>query len=216
MEKFMSKFLRSSLLSSIVLAFLGILLFFKSELAIDIISYVVGGVLVAIGVIALLKYIVNSKSGVKNELDIVYGVCITILGIVVITNPNGLASIIPFVIGIVMIISSAAKISYGFDLKRHNNQLWKSTALVSLITLIVGLLLVFNPFAAADYAVKVVGILIFVSAVLDIVTTVRIKKTVNAVFNNKQIEVKVVEAEVIEDNTKDVKEIKKIKEDGDK
>ena len=63
------------------------------------------------------------------------------------------------------------------DLRKHNNQLWKSTALVSLITLIVGLLLVFNPFAAADYAVKVVGILIFVSAVLDIVTTVRIKKT---------------------------------------
>ena len=70
MNNFMSKFLKSSLFSSIGLAILGILLFFQSEVTIVSISYVIGAILVAIGVLALLKFINNYKKN-KNELDIV-------------------------------------------------------------------------------------------------------------------------------------------------
>lgn len=217
MENFMAKFLRSSFFGSIVLALLGALLFFEAELAMDIISYVVGGILVATGVIALLKYLIAKSKGTKNELDIVYGICIIILGVVVITNPKGLASIIPFVIGIIMIISSSAKIYYGFELRRSGNVLWKETVIISLITLLCGVFLVFNPITVEKIIFRVVGALIFFYAILSIVLTLKIRKTVKTVFNDKQITGAVVEAQVIEDNTKDIQEIKKQKADkGDK
>ena len=211
MNNFISKFLKSSLLSSIGLAILGILLIFQSEITILSISYVIGGILVAIGVIALLKYVSNLNKNVKNELDIVYGIGITILGIIVISNPKAIASIIPFILGIMMVISSAAKIQYSFELKKANNQLWSSTMIFSLLALLCGILLIFNPFAGATFITKVVGVLLFIYALIDIISTIRIKNTVDAV--HKALTEKIQEADIVEDNTDSKKKKKKKKED---
>ncbi len=106
MNSFIEKIVKSSILESIGLIILGILLFFYSELTIVSISYIIGGILVALGVMALIKYVNNLNKNVKNELDIVYGIGTIILGIIVISNPKAIASIIPFIIGIVIIINS--------------------------------------------------------------------------------------------------------------
>ena len=210
MSNFMSKFLKSSLLSSIGLAILGILLFFQSELTIVSISYVIGAILIAIGVLALLKFASNYGKPTKNELDIVYGIGTVVLGVIVITNPKGVASIIPFILGVLIIISSATKLQYGLELRRMKSPLWSSTVIISLITLLCGVMLVINPFAGATFITKVVGILLFIYAILDIVSTVRISRTIKSIFNdNKQIEEKVADAVVIEDNTSEAKKEKK-------
>lgn len=201
MENFMSKFIKSSILSSIALVVLGALLFFQSELTIVSISYIIGAVLVGIGVVAMLKFILNKNA--KNELDIVYGIVTVILGIVVITNPKAIASIIPFILGILIVISSATKLGYGFELKRAKNDLWIGTVIIALVTLICGMLLLFNPFAGAKFILKVVGALIFTYGILDIISTIRIRKTIKPLVNalEKGANVAIVEAEVIEDNT---------------
>ena len=155
MENIMTKLLKSSIWSSIALIILGLLLIFYSELTIVSISYGVGGILIAIGVIALLKYISNINKDIKNEIDIVYGIGTIILGIIVISNPKAIASIIPFVLGILIVINSTAKIDYSFKLKKSNSKLWISTLIVALIALICGVLLIFNPFAGAEFITKI-------------------------------------------------------------
>ncbi len=204
MNNFMSKFLKSSLISAIGLAILGILLVFESELTIVSISYVIGAILVAIGTIAILNFVNDMKKNVKNELNIVYGIGMVVLGIIVISNPKGVASIIPFILGVLIIINSAAKLQYSLELKKDNNKLWNSTMIMALITLLCGILLVFNPFSGAEFITKVVGVLLFIYAVTDIISSLRIRKTVKNI--QKVIENNTVkEAEVIEDKTKENK-----------
>ena len=204
MNNFMSKFFKTSVFSAIGLAILGILLVFESELTIVSISYVIGAILVAIGALAIINYINDMKKNVKNELDIVYGIGMAILGIIVISNPKGVASIIPFILGVLIIINSAAKLQYSLELKKDNNNLWNSTMILSLITLLCGILLVFNPFRGAEFITKVVGIILFIYAITDIISSLRIRKTVKniqKVIENNTIK----EADVIEDKTKDNK-----------
>lgn len=204
MNNFMSKFFKTSVFSAIGLAILGILLVFESELTIVSISYVIGAILVAIGALAIINYINDMKKNVKNELDIVYGIGMVILGIIVISNPKGVASIIPFILGVLIIINSAAKLQYSLELKKDNNNLWNSTMILSLITLLCGILLVFNPFRGAEFITKVVGIILFIYAITDIISSLRIRKTVKniqKVLENNTIK----EADVIEDKTKDNK-----------
>lgn len=201
MNNIMSKLLKSSLFSSIGLVILGLLLFFQSEATIVSISYVVGGILVAIGAIALINYVKNANQNIKNELDIIYGVGMVILGIIVITNPKAIASIIPFILGVLIIINSSAKLQYSFELKKEKNVLWTSTMILSLITLLCGILLIFNPFSGAEFITKVVGILLFIYGVMDITSTLRIRKTLKEfqkALDNKNVK----EADVVEDNTK--------------
>ena len=197
MESLMKKFFRSSMMTSIVLLVLGFMLIFKSEATIISISYIIGAILVAIGVLAIIKFIKNTNNVSKNELDIVYGVVTIILGILIITNPEAIASIIPIVLGISIIISSATKLQYAFELKANENRLWKTTMVISVISTICGIILLFNPFKGAVMFTKIVGIFIVVYAVLDLISTITIKRNVTII--HEAIEGTITDAEIIEE-----------------
>ena len=180
MESLMKKFFRSSLITSILLIVLGGLLFFKSEETLITISYIIGGVLFALGVMAFIRFVRNAKKEVNSELDIVYGVVTIILGYLTIKSPTTLASVIPIVLGVCIIISSATKLTYALELKRDKNQLWVMTLVVAIISAICGSALIINPFAGATAITQIVGAFIIVYAILDIVSTVTIKRNVTA------------------------------------
>ena len=198
MKNVMSKFFKTSLFSSIGLAILGILLIFQSELTIVSLSYIIGAVLVALGILGVINYAKNKETEKKKEMDLVYGTVCIVLGLVVIGNPQGIASLIPFVIGMVIIISSVIKLQYSIELKGKGNNLWKSTFILSVTTLLCGILLIFNPFQGAVIITKIIGILILVYAILDIISTISIKSTVNKL--HKSIEEHIVEADVVEES----------------
>ncbi len=205
MNSFIEKIIKSSLFESVGLIILGILLFLYSELTIVSISYVIGGLLVAIGVMALIKFVNNLNKNIKNELDIIYGVGTVILGIIVISNPKAIASIIPFVLGIIIIINSSAKLEYSLELKKDNNELWKSTMIVAILTLTCGVFLVFNPFSGAEFLTKIVGGILFTYGILDLISSLRIRKTFKTI--QKVIEDnRIKDAEIIEDHTIEKKE----------
>ena len=206
MEKLMKKFFRSSIITSVVLLVLGLLLFFQSEATIVVISYVIGGILVALGVLAIIKFIQGTNKEGKNELEIVYGVVTVILGILIIKNPEAIASVIPLILGVAIVISSATKLQYAFELRANKNKLWKATMFVSIISTLCGVILLFNPFKGAVVFTKVVGMFIIIYALLDIISTFTIKRNVKIIHN--AIEAVVTDAEVIEETDESTKKMK--------
>ena len=194
MNKFFSKIIRSSLISSVGLAILGVLLIFESEATIVSISYIIGGILVAMGVLGSMKYFYSEP---KNYMDMVYGIITVILGIVVIMNPQAIASIIPFIMGILIIISSVTKLQYAHTLNKHQNSLWKTTLILSIITLVFGLVLVFNPFKGAVFFTRLVGGILLVYGILDLISTITISNTFKEI--HKALEENIEEANIIEE-----------------
>lgn len=207
MDKLMKKFFRSSIVTSTILIVLGLLLIFQSEVTIMTISYIIGGILIALGVLAVIKFIQGTNKEGKSELDIVYGIVTTILGILIIMNPQAIASVIPFILGIAIIISSATKLQYAFELKANNNRLWKITMLISILSTLFGVILLFNPFKGAVMFTKIVGIFILGYAILDIISTITIKRNVKIIHN--AIEAVVIDADVVEEKEENKKSKKK-------
>ena len=199
MDSIIIKIFKSSIWSSLGLLVLGILLIFQSEITIISISYIIGALLIAIGVIGLVKYLKSINNKERNELDIIYGIVTIILGIMIITNPQAIAGIIPFIIGIIIIVASSLKLQYSMDLKKNKNDLWKSTMILSIISILCGILLIFNPFKGAVFITKVIGSLIIIYSILDIVSSLSIRKT-SKTFN-KEIEKYVTEANVVNEET---------------
>ena len=140
------------------------------------------------------------KKNQKNDLDIVYGIVCVILGVVVIKNPEAIASIIPFVLGLVIIINSATKLQYSFELHKEKNNLWLSTLILSIIMVVCGIVLIFNPFKGAILLTRIVGIFILIYAVLDLISTFVISHTFKKIQHS--IEENIKDAEVIEETTK--------------
>ena len=211
MEKLMKNFLKSSMITSTILIVLGILLVFQSETTAMPIPYVIRGILIAAGPLALIRYVRNAQGPeYRNELDIIYGIVTIIFGVIIIKNYQAIASIIPIVIGIGIIINSAGKLNYSFQLKANKNELWKTTMIISIISTICGVILLFNPFKTPLGIMKIIGVFIIIYAVLDLISTIAIRSSVTKI--QKAVEETITDAVIIsEDEPKKSKEKKKKK-----
>lgn len=197
METLMKKFFRSSLISSIILMIIGVLLILQSEITIITISYLIGTLLIAMGAIAIIKFIKNINNVAREELDIFYGVVTIILGVIVVYNPEAIASIIPIIIGIGIIINSATKLQYALELRESLNNQWKTTVVISIISAVCGVILICNPFKGAVIIMQIIGGFIVAYSILDIVSTITIKKNVAAIHN--AIDGNINDAEVVDE-----------------
>ena len=216
MSNFMKKGFTSSLITSIILAVLGILLIVATEATIISISYIIGGILILLGFFGLVDYIRKIDTELKTGVDLVYGVVTVILGVLIVMNPKAIASIINYVLGIIIVISSAVKLNYAIQLKGNNNSLWKSTIIFSLITTICGLILIFKPFTGAIVATKIIGAIVLIYAILNIISTFTIRKEVLRLHkaltdaNNEKI---TREAEVVEETEETPEKEESVEED---
>lgn len=199
MEKIMKKFMKSSMITSTILIILGILLIFQSETTVMAISYIIGGILIAAGALALVRYVRNVQGvEIRNELDIIYGIVTIAFGIIIIKNYSAIASVIPIVIGIAIIINSAGKLNYSFQLKANKNELWKTTMVISIISTICGVILLFNPFKAVLGIMKIIGIFIIIYALLDLISTVAIRSSVTKI--QKAVEETITDAIIVSED----------------
>ena len=174
--------LYSSLISSIVFLLFGLILFFNPEVTISSISYILGGILIIIGFINFLKYVLNNDKVIKSfDFNLVYGIVGMIAGVVLVLNPTAIATIIPLIIGVIVVVSSAIKINYSLLLKQMNNIKWKPAFIVSLLSLICGIVLILNPFKGAVVITKAIGLLIITYAILEIIEFIILLKSLKNV-----------------------------------
>lgn len=168
-----------SLISSIFLLLLGLLLFFKSGATLIGISYLVGGVLIALGVIAIINFLRNSSKDIFVELNIVYGIVSIVAGIFLVTVPEFIGSIIPIVVGIAVIISSSFKIQQALVLKNLGSKYFAPSIIMAIMCLICGVVILFNPFTSAVVVTQIIGLFMIIYAVLDIINSFILKKSSN-------------------------------------
>ncbi len=203
-----------SLISLGVILVLGLLLFFKSSVTLMGISYIFGGLIIAIGVLAIVRFISNNHSDISNQLNIVYGIICIISGIFFIEKPEIIGSIIPVVMGIGIIISSSLKIQQSFNLKSLNSSYFFWSFVTALLSLICGVVLLFNPFKGAVIITKVIGIFLVMYAILDICNTIVLKKS-GVSISISTVNDKDIKSKSNHKKAKDAKIIKEVTKKGD-
>lgn len=209
MEKLIKSIYKSSIFTSMLLLIFGIMLLFKSDGTIVAISYMLGGSLIVLGLVALISYM-NKKEGGTNSLNIVYGTITAVFGILIILNPTAIATVIPFVIGAGILINSSIKLMYAMELKNKQSDAWKATIIMNAICALCGILILFNPFKTSVLIFKIIGICIIIYAVVDLLSSYKLKKDLKNI-KEKVIDNKIKEAEVVDeaDTTIEEKENKK-------
>ena len=188
---------RTSMIFSIILFFIGLFLVMRAETTLNVISYIIGVMLILWGAVQVITSLTNNKEAENNSYlsaGFIFGAFSIIIGIVVIINPKIIASIIPFVIGIWMVINGVTKLYYAISI----NKIQKSTPaiIISLIILACGIFLIVNPFKGAEILTQIIGASIMVYSVLDIVECFTLKRVIKtATSEPKTTDVKVIEAQ---------------------
>jgi uncharacterized membrane protein HdeD (DUF308 family) len=123
-------------------------------------------------------------------------------GLIIILNPNLIASIIPILIGIIMIINGVSKIQFAAILKSENINNWFFTLLLAIIITCCGIIFVVNPFGGAVAITKMIGICIIIYSIIDMMDFLVIhknvkdvKKEINGMKKDMEKEIKIIEEE---------------------
>ena len=192
MKKEFDRILKMSLVSWIAFIILGIFLFIKAELTLKIISYIVGGTLL-LSIIPLTKALI-SKDAVYTSYSFISEIFMVVAGLIIILNTELIASIIPILIGIVMIINGVSKIQFSLVLKRENIKSFPVSLALAIVITCCGIIFITNPFKGAVAITKIIGMVIILYSILDMFDFLFIHKKVKN--NQKETnEIKIIEEE---------------------
>lgn len=163
-----------SLLTAILAILVGLTLIFLPSVSNKIVGIIMGVVILIFGINAVYKYF--HRDGAKiYSLNIVFGVLYSILGVVIILYPFSVMEFVTVCLGIFIIINGATKINYGIWLKKGNEDSWLVTLVTGIFLVIIGIMLVFNPFASLTLT-QLCGAFLIIVGILNVSDTILFKK----------------------------------------
>lgn len=184
----MKKVLGNFTVLSVFCIVMGIALIIRPDFFTRVVGLVVGGVITAMGAVALLRYFIRTKTDPNNASGLISGVILVLAGVFVMVRPDFIPKVIAFVFGAYMLISGITNIQGAFALKKNNSTRWIKAMVSAGLTTLAGLMLVINPILLADVTFRLMGVCLLISGMSNIggtLLTGRNKKESNIRFDNR-------------------------------
>lgn len=163
-----------SLITSILSIIVGLVLIFLPTVSNKVVGIIVGVIILIFGINAVYKYF--HRDGAKiYSLNIVFGVLYSILGVVIILYPYSVMEFITVCLGLFIIINGATKVNYGIWLKKGNEDSWLVTLVTGIFLVVLGIMVVFNPFSAFTVT-QISGAFLIIVGILNVSDTILFKK----------------------------------------
>lgn len=156
------------LLLSIAFIALGLLLLVMPETSLLWICYAFGAVVLITGVVCLVQYARLRDSGFAAPFFLVAGVVTAALGLFTLARPQVVASFLPVVFGLFILIDGCSRIGTALELARRRADKWWMMLLFSALSIALGILLLVNPFGAAVSVVMLCGVLLIIEGAVNL------------------------------------------------
>ena len=168
--QFLKELKWNSIINSVLMIVLGFILIFYPGLSLGILTTLIA-VLAIVG-----RYFTYDLKESYYRNDFLFGIIAVTLGALILYKPAFFISIIPFILGIVIIFSGFAKLQDGIDAKRlgYSNSLLY--IILAIIDIIFGIVILFDPFGAANVMFIIIGFGLIYSGISDLFVTFYLSK----------------------------------------
>lgn len=156
-----------SIITSLIFAVLGIVMIANPEAAIEIVAAVLGITVIVIGAEKIISYFVMKGNLDFFNYELIYGIIAILFGILIMTYSNTFASIVRIIIGIWIAYAGLMKINISFKLKSANISAWAVVLILSIISLLAGILVMFSNTSSIVILTAVVMIIYAIADVID-------------------------------------------------
>ena len=157
----------SSWLALLYIVLGAVLLFFPS-LSFRIFSWGLGGVLIISGLVLIFQSFRMKKAGVETGGELVIGLIAVGMGLLFLSVPKMLVSILPFLLGALLILLGICNFPAAREAFRTRHPGRWFLTVNALVPLLLGLVLVINPFGLITSIISFFGICLIISGVLEL------------------------------------------------
>lgn len=178
MIKDFKRSLNMSILLGILFLIMGIVFTIMPSSSLNVISNIIGVLLLIYGLFEIIDCFRNNI--IISTLEMATGVLSLASGLIILFNNDILDVIIPFVLGIFFIASGLSKVRLSIILYQVKSN-WVYTFITSLLTIICGFIMIFNPFETVLVLTVFIGIITIVYSLSSIINTILFKTKVNEI-----------------------------------
>lgn len=161
-----------SLITMIAGVLAGIVLIVKPQQSVQFICIIFGAITILLGAGSLYLYFTK----LKFTFIAVLGVLLMIAGIVICIRYEQLVSAVIFLFGLFVTVSGAVDFFSALNARKNNLKTWIFSLVMSIGVVIMGVIVLINPFDSAILLTRLLGVSLLVYAMLDLITFVQVYK----------------------------------------
>lgn len=155
-------------LSALLCMALGLILVIWPGKSTQIVCMVLGFVLMAYGIIQIAVYLFNREKTLALQGLLVLGIIFAVIGAWILFKPEMILLAVPVIVGILILIHGLHNIIQAIDLKKQKYEKWWLALLFGLLTMILGGILVYNPFTVINTIIRIIGIFLIYDGASDV------------------------------------------------
>lgn len=169
MGTFVEEMKKNYFISAILTIALGAVLVIWPDWSGRILCYLLGAALILMGGIQLIVCIRAERIGFYSKFSMLMNIILILLGVWVCIRPDTVLSLVPVIIGIVMLIHGCMDLQFTMDIKHAGSGKWWIALIFALVTLTLGVFLVMHPFLAFEITMLIIGIGLLYDGISDLV-----------------------------------------------
>ena len=164
----LKKAMRNYWLLSAFCIVMGGALIWKPGIFTDIVGLVVGGLMAVYGAVTLVRYFLRAKKDPENATGLAAGIIFVTAGVFIMVRPDFIPKVIALIFGCYMLISGVVNIQESLYVKGRGEPKWLRSFLPALLTALTGILLLINPLLLTNVTLRVLGVCLLVSGIMNI------------------------------------------------
>ncbi len=158
------------ILMSLLYLALGVFLLMMPGMALNVVCYALGAVVLVCAAVQLISYFTMERSIFKSQLTLISGLICLALGLFLIVRSDIVIRILPIVFGLFVIFDSLGRIQNALELRRCNYSSWKGLLLLAALSVVLGVVMIINPFATMETLVMAIGVILVVEGALNLIS----------------------------------------------
>lgn len=181
---------------------LGIVVLVLPETTARTLGYLIGAVLILAGTVSMICYLLRDAHQNYYHNDFLSGLVEIILGCLVLYKVEWIISLIPFVLGLLVLISGCSKLQDVIDMKRMGYGNWVIMLILAAVNVVFGIVLICNPFQAASLLLRMIGLGLIFSGITDGIITLYFAGKIKAYFKKAESTYEEILENVSDDKSK--------------
>ena len=178
--KEVKEFRKSYILVSALYVVLGVVLLAWPTTSVRIICYGLGFGMLVLGLTYGIVYFTKDNLNGFLQMDLVIGIICLAFGIFILLNPTFLATVLPFAMGIILLLGAVVKIQSSLNMKKLRFRKWYLVLLCAVLLAGLGIALLCNPFGQEKYMILYIGSCLIVDGVTNLTSMLLIQTRVKS------------------------------------
>ena len=163
------------ILGSLLLIVLSVFLMLKPIEIIGTLIKVIGMILLICGVFDFANYFVKKKEESLFDYGLVKGIIEITIGVLFIFKYDLLINLFPCILGLIIVFINIFKLQTAISLKEFESN-YMTGVIISSLSIILGLVIVINPFETLEVVIIVSGAVLLISELSNIIYSISVLK----------------------------------------